>query len=275
MLQDNFILIYAIIDDLLKASGHKFDKRARMSDSELLFVAVISALYFYSNWKRTLDFLCSFNLLNHRIDKSRISRRLHRLDAVVDDLINFFSHYITIVRAEKEFILDSAPLAVCDNFRIKRCKILCGEDFRGYTASFRRYFYGLKVQLIATKEGIPVNYLITEGAAADASMLEEIPFEMTPESKVYADAGYTDYGFETRLKRRKGIVLLSQRKKNSKRKRSKKMEKTIKKHRKRIETVFSVLKAKLPKRIHAVTIETFLLKIKCLILGQQIQMICL
>lgn len=275
MLQDNFLLIYAIIDDLLKASGHKFDKRARMSDSELLFTAVISAFYFHGNWKGTLDFLCGFHLLGHRIDKSRISRRLQQLSEVADELIGFFSYYLTTVKAEKEFILDSAPIAVCDNIRINRCRILSGEDFRGYTASFKRYFYGLKVQLITTREGIPVNYIITEGSASDAAMLEQIPFEMTPESRVYCDAGYTDYSFETKLKRRKGIQLLSQRKKNSKRKRSHKQEGIIKRHRKRIETALSVIKAKLPKRIHAVTIETFMLKIKCLILARQIQMICL
>jgi hypothetical protein len=275
MLLENFILIYAIIDDLLKVSGHKFDKRPKMSDSELLFIAVSSALYFYGNWKRTLEFLYSFHIISCTIDKSRICRRLQQLSGVADDLIDFFSHYLTSVKAEKEFILDSAPIAVCDNIRIQRCRIISGEDFRGYTASFRRYFYGVKVQLITTKEGVPVNYIITEGSAADAAMLEEIPFEMTPESKVYADAGYTDYSFETKLKRKKGISLLAQRKSNSRRKRSKKMERTIKKYRKRIETVLSVMKAKLPKRIHAVTIETILLKIKCLILGQQIQMLCL
>jgi hypothetical protein len=51
MLQENFILIYAIIDDLLKASGHKFEKRAKISDSELLFLTIRSSLYFFGNRK--------------------------------------------------------------------------------------------------------------------------------------------------------------------------------------------------------------------------------
>jgi hypothetical protein len=32
-------------------------------------------------------------------------------------------------------------VAVCDNIRILRCRLLKGEGYRGYCASKRRYFY--------------------------------------------------------------------------------------------------------------------------------------
>ena len=40
------ISIFCIVDDMLKACGHKEDIRIRVSDSEIITKAIISALYF-------------------------------------------------------------------------------------------------------------------------------------------------------------------------------------------------------------------------------------
>lgn len=40
------ISIFCIVDDMLKAGGHKEDIRTRVSDSEIITTAIISALYF-------------------------------------------------------------------------------------------------------------------------------------------------------------------------------------------------------------------------------------
>jgi hypothetical protein len=49
--------------------------------------------------------------------------------------------------SELTYVVDSLALAVCENIRIRRCKLYPpeehGEAFRGYNiASKRRYFYG-------------------------------------------------------------------------------------------------------------------------------------
>ena len=58
-------------------------------------------------------------------------------------------------------------MAVCDNIRIRRSRLVKGEDYRGKIASKRRYFYGFRVQLITTIPGLPVQYLIHPGAFVD------------------------------------------------------------------------------------------------------------
>jgi hypothetical protein len=40
---------------------------------------------------------------------------------------------------------------------------------------------------------------ITEGKLSDAEALHLLPLQMSAESKIYADAGYTDYQFEDNL----------------------------------------------------------------------------
>lgn len=47
-------------------------------------------------------------------------------------------------------LLASFPIAVWDNIRISRAQLYQTEAFRGYIASKRRYFSGLRVYLLVT-----------------------------------------------------------------------------------------------------------------------------
>ncbi|MBC6481590.1 MAG: hypothetical protein GDA56_31385 [Hormoscilla sp. GM7CHS1pb] len=53
----------------------------------------------------------------------------------------------------QEYIIDSFPVPVCDKIRIDRCKIYKQEEYRGYIASKKRYFYGLRVHMLVNKSG--------------------------------------------------------------------------------------------------------------------------
>lgn len=50
---------------------------------------------------------------------------------------------------DAKYLIDTFPIPVCDNIRIRRCRLYQGEAFRGYIPSKRRYFYGLKIHLPA------------------------------------------------------------------------------------------------------------------------------
>ena len=54
--------------------------------------------------------------------------------------------------------LDSFPVPICDNIRISQSKLVHSEEYRGYIASKKRYFYGIRVQLLSTADGIPVEF---------------------------------------------------------------------------------------------------------------------
>lgn len=270
---EKVVAIYCIIDDILKASDYKFDKRAKLSESEILTLSIIAMLYFGGVYSHALAFLVSHGYFTKSVCKSRLHRRLIHLEGMAQHLFNIIAELFTGYYAHKEFIIDSTPLEVCDNIRIQRCRMLQGEAFRGYKASFRRYFYGLKLQLVTTKEGVPVSYSLTEASLHDSQGMQEIKYKLSAESKVYADAAYTDYKFEEDIEQNKAIAWLSQRKRNAKAQRTKQQNKQISKARKRIETVFSQLKDMFKRKIHAVTIEGYMRKIKYFILAFQLKFI--
>ncbi|HAE60504.1 MAG TPA: IS982 family transposase, partial [Anaerolineae bacterium] len=61
------------------------------------------------------------------------------------------------------YVIDSYPIAACDNYRICRSRRYQGEVWRGRQASKRRYFYGLKIHIMVTEQGQPMEFFLTPG----------------------------------------------------------------------------------------------------------------
>ena len=50
------------------------------------------------------------------------------------------------------YALDTFPMPVCENIRANRCRL--EKAFRGYRASHRDYFHGVKVHLLVASGGL-------------------------------------------------------------------------------------------------------------------------
>ncbi|MBD0333279.1 MAG: IS982 family transposase [Chitinophagaceae bacterium] len=172
---------------------------------------------------------------------------------------------------ETEYIIDSFPVKVCHNIRISRCKLLQGEQWRGYNVSKQEYFYGVKVQLITTKEGVPVELCFVPGAEHDVEALRKMYVELPAGSVLYGDSAYTLYELEELFQQTEGIELKIVRKKNSKRPDAPYEAFVKTARRKRIETSISEIIELTPHSIHAVTKEGFLLKILLFVLAYQMK----
>src|SRR2546426_11458846 len=85
------------------------------------------------------------------------------------------------------YVIDSLPIAVCDNIRIRRSKIYSDEKFRGYQASKKRNFYGLKIHLMVTQEGQRVDCFLTHGGFGDVDALNYYAYELPDGSILYAE----------------------------------------------------------------------------------------
>jgi hypothetical protein len=91
-------------------------------------------------------------------------------------------------------IVDTFPVPVCHNIRIKRCKIYRDKAFHGYCASKRAYFYGLKVSLIVTQAGEPGEpgepgeLLLAPGATTDIAALRSMDLNLPDGSILIGDA---------------------------------------------------------------------------------------
>ena len=286
---DNTITtIYCLCDDFLKAINRRpDDPQVRLTTAEVMSVPLVAATFFGGNIDRARRFLHEYGYMPNMISKSHLNRRLHRIEPTLWRML-----FELLAQAFKErtndpefrtYAVDSLPVPVCDNIRIRRCRIYPSEEeghdddtpkkksFRGYIASKRRYFYGLRVHLVVTGAGEPVEFALAAGSEGDITIFKELGLDLPEGSIIFADKAYTDYDYEDLLEEAGGLHLKAQRKKNSKRPMPAWEEFLGKPIRQYIETVFSGLTSLFAKKIHAVTPRGFELKIVWFLLAFSIQ----
>jgi hypothetical protein len=260
-MDEKIIATYCLCDDLFHALHHQEDPQCQMSDAEVLTTAFTAALFFRGNLESARWMLKQHAYIPRMLSKSRFSRRLHRLKVPLILLFKLLGHVWKTLNHDHIYVIDSLPVVACDNIRIKHAKLYTEEQFRGYIASKKRYFYGLKIHLMVTQDGQPVEFFLTHGGFGDVDALKHYTFDLPEESIIYADKAYNDYEIEDLLKEVAHIQLLPIRKKNSKRVLPQEIVFVPHYHRKRIETAGSLIEQRLPKSIHAVTSQGFELKV--------------
>ena len=269
MLQDKVIAIYCLIDDLLKEMNHKEHKNRLFTDGQVITTALVSALYFRGNQSLTLDYMHS-HIFGQVIKKSGFTKRLHKLKETLMFILLRIGRVFKYLCCEMEYIIDSFPVKACHNIRISRCKLFRDEKYRGYNASKREHFYGVKVQLVTTADGIPVEMYLVEGAEHDSQILGRMYHDLPPESSLFGDSGYTNYEIEDMFREVEQVDLQISRKSNSKRKDTPALAFIKENMRKRIETTISQINALMPRHINAVTANGFLLKLILFVMAFQV-----
>ena len=119
------ITAYCIVADTLQALGHHSDPRARVSDAEVLWIAIVSAMYFQNHHQRTLWVLHQTRWLTHPLSPSRFNRRLHALASWLEFLPDLVGQ---LFGQHEAYIIDSMPVPVCEVARAPRCRKLRGPD---------------------------------------------------------------------------------------------------------------------------------------------------
>src|SRR5215475_12615361 len=269
-MDDKIIATFCLCDDLLKAMHHQEDRQCQMHDAEIMTAAFVAALFFRGNHESARAMLKQHGYIPHMVSKSRFSRRLHRIKEIFLVFFHLLAQTWKTLNTDTIYVIDSLPIAVCDNIRIRRSKIYTHEDFRGYQASKKRYFYGLKVHLMVTQDGQPVECFLTPGGFGDVDALKYYTYGLPDGSIIFADKAYNDYEIEDLLKEVEHIQLLPMRKKNSKRALPPYVSFVQHYHRKRIETAGSLIAQLLPKSIHAVTSQGFELKVALFVIASSL-----
>src|SRR5712691_1865835 len=269
-MDDKIIATFCLCDDLLKAMHHPEDRQCQMNDAEIMTTAFVASLFFRGSHESARALLQQHGYIPHMVSKSRFSRRLHRIKDLFIVLFDLLAQTGKTLNTDAIYVIDSLPIAVCDHMRIRRSKIYSHEDFRGYQASKKRYFYGLKVHLMVAQDGQAVECFLTPGGFGDVDTLKYYAYELPDGSIIYADKAYNDYEIEDLLKEVDHIQLLPMRKKNSKRALPPYISFVQSYHRKRVETAGSLIAQLLPKSIHAVTSHGFALKVALFVIASSL-----
>lgn len=129
-MDDSVLAIYCLCDDLLKALLHQEDLQRLMSDAEVMTTATGAALYFGGNFEGARLLLASPRYVPHMFSKSQFNRRLDALRTLLLLVFRVLGETFKQLNAPSLYIIDSFPVAACDNIRIKRDKRFGNEKFR-------------------------------------------------------------------------------------------------------------------------------------------------
>ncbi len=91
-------------------------------------IPLVACAFFSGNLEASRSFLDEYGYIKKAISKSRFKRRLHAIDSSVWEAL--FALLAEVFKERggdgdrgREYVVDSLPVAVCDNIRIKRCRI--------------------------------------------------------------------------------------------------------------------------------------------------------
>lgn len=263
MNQTIIVTVYVVIDDVLKLAHHRSHRLSQISDAEVLTVAVIAALYFRNHQERTLYVLEQMGYLSGHLSSSRFNRRLHTLRDWLEQILLVLSE---VLSAQSVYIIDSLPLPVCHRARAGRCRKVRGADYYGYCAAKDEKFFGWRLHLICTPDGLPMTFSVLPASYHDLTPVHDLTYSLPSGALVVADKAYNSGKDEASILAHTGVRLVVKRKAN--------MlpncpadDALIAQYRKRIETVNSQLVNMGVQRLHARTNEGFLLKLHASLLA--------
>jgi hypothetical protein len=204
--------LYVKTDDLLKEFPDLGPWRPvvgiapRLSDAELVTLAVMQALLGFTSEARWVRHARSDlgHLFTYLPRQPGYNKRLRAAAGLVTAVIRVLAAD-TSLWTDDVWVVDSTPVECGRSRETARRSELAGWAQYGYCASHSRYFWGLRLHLVATLGGLPVGFALT-GAKADErqTLLGILAADPTlaagrPGQILIGDRNYYGAAFETDL----------------------------------------------------------------------------
>jgi hypothetical protein len=263
MNDDVIITSYVVTVDVMKAFGHESHVLAQVSDADVIFIAIMAALYFQNHHERALCVMQGMGYVTGRLSISRFNRRLHQLAHWLEGILAVLCD---LFRTGEMFVIDSMPVPVCKRARAWRCRKVRGADYCGYCAAQKEKFFGWRLHLICTPDGLPVAFDLLPGALHDLTPIHELTVNLPSGATVLGDKGYNDHPGEASILFDTGVRLIPIRKKNMK-SNDWVDDYDLRLFRHRIETTNSQLESMGINRLHARTNTGFDIKVHASLLA--------
>lgn len=199
-LKSNFDKFFDITKSIFIDQTNRFDNffayrnKPKLSDCQIIALAITgetlgidSENYFWGKLKS--DHKHDFPDL---IDRSNFNRRRKRLYPFIQELNQKVASLMN--QGETVYLVDSIPIPVCKNAREKQSKV-CRECFetapdKGYSAVNKTYFYGYKLHLLTSVNGVFHSMDLTKASVHDVHYLSDVKQSGLSSCALLADKGY-------------------------------------------------------------------------------------
>jgi hypothetical protein len=154
--------LYARTDELLKTFPEQMPRRPqvgialRICDAELVTLAVMQALLGHTSEARWLRFATDHlrQLFPNLPQQPGYNKLLRKLAGTLNWLIGMLARDTSMWK-DDVWVVDSTPVECARSRETVRRSDLAGWAEYGYCASHSRYFWGLRLHMLATLHGLP------------------------------------------------------------------------------------------------------------------------
>jgi hypothetical protein len=253
-----FITVYVIVEEVIRILKIKDDPQSIMSNAEVMTFAIITTKFFSGNFKMARYLFKKTNLFSNLLSNSRLNRMIH---SVPWDCWHAIFRLLSLLAKDSKntcyFAVDSFPVCYCQKNRIDKRKCFLEHSYIGFAASKKRYFCGIKVHMVVSNEGRPIEVHLRPGSESDIGVLWSMELDILDQAVMYADGAYNCFELEDILKE-EGIQFISKRGSKAKnRVRTIEEEREISSKRQIVETAFSSILNPFPRYIRSRTEKGF------------------
>ena len=239
-------ILFAEIDDWYKMNKESYGKRTTgcpptFSDSEMMTLMIGQDFIPYPAESQYVEYIRAnhLELFPKLLDQSQYNRRARNLARIVEMMRRSWVVELG-VGMEDTYIIDTKPLPVVGYKRDKRDSYFLDSAKYGYCASRKMNYFGYKLVMLTTLDGIAVAYDLVP-ANTDERKAGEAIIDQIENASIIGDKGFLGADWQAKIEEETGNQLITPQRKNQLIQHPPGFEKKLNHLRKRIEGVFNEL----------------------------------
>lgn len=234
---------YVWVDDWYQAKGRtllngKVGRKPIFSASEVITLMLCQDFIPYPGEKQFLGYIRAnhLELFPKLLDQSQFNRRARGLRMLVEELRRAWLIEMG-VQHSSHFLLDTKPIPVVGYKRSKSHSDFAGSADYGYCSSRNFRYFGYKLVMLTTLEGLPVLYELVP-ANTDERRAAETILDYLRNSQVFGDKGFLGKDWQAHIEHKTGTRVITPKRVNQKIQHPAGFERLLNSVRERIEGVF-------------------------------------
>lgn len=239
-------IIYVLVDDWYQETGKhllkgKVGRKPEFSDSEVITLLVAEDYMPYPAETQYLGYIRANHgsLFPKLLDQSQFNRRARRLRYLVEAMRRDWLMGLGVEQA-KTYLIDTKPIPVVGYKRSKRRSDFRGSADYGYCASRKLHYFGYKLVMITTLDGIPVVYDLVPANIEERKAAEAV-LDRIANVDIIGDKGFLGVEWQSQIEEQTGNTMTTPKRKNQKIQHPDGFERLLNGVRERIEGVFHEL----------------------------------
>jgi len=212
-------VIFVLVDDWYQSHAGRFLQGKRgakptFSDSELITLLLAMDYFPYPGETQYLEYIRANHLalFPTLVDQSQFNRRARSLRLLVEEFRKYWMIHLGATQ-ERAFLLDTKPVPVLSYKREKRHSDFAGSAAYGVCTSRKMKYFGYKLVMITTFDGLPVAYELVPANTDERDAADEL-LPLFGHCHIFTDKGFIDEDWQAQWARRQGVRVWNVKRKN-------------------------------------------------------------